>query len=178
MERGLVQVDVCPAKPEQLALPHPGREPDHVQRLEPITRDGLQEPPRLLRREGDELVRFLERRRDQAGEVARGEAPAVRVLERVIQDPVELEHGCRRPARLDPPRVELREVRRLKLGEPQPADVRVNGEPEKLPVPLVRARGDGRLDHLIRRPAPRGDPSLFAGAGGSRGASQASAAVR
>ncbi len=37
-------------------------------------------------------------------------------------------------------RVELREVRRLDLGEPESADVRVGVEPKELPVPLERSR--------------------------------------
>jgi hypothetical protein len=88
-----VEVDVGPAEPEQLAFPHPGRKPDHVQRLQPVPLDGLEEPPRLCRREGDELVVVLRRGCDQVGDVARSEASAVRVLERVVRDSVKLE-GC------------------------------------------------------------------------------------
>ncbi|HZD71955.1 MAG TPA: hypothetical protein VFA45_24480 [Actinomycetes bacterium] len=152
VQRALVEVDVGPAEAEQLALPHPGRQGDDVERLEPIALDGLQEPPRLLWREGDELVVGLDRGRHQVGDVARREALTMRVLERVMQDPVKLEDRGRGEPCLDPPRVEPCEVRWFELGEPQLADVRVGVEPEQLSVALVGARADGRLDHL--QPCP------------------------
>jgi len=97
-------------------------------------------------------VLALDRGRHQVGDVARGEALTVRVLERVMQDPVKLEDRGGGEPRLDPPRVEPCEVGWFELGEPQLADVRMGVELEELPVALVGARGDGRLDHL--QPGP------------------------
>jgi hypothetical protein len=65
-----------------------------------------------------------------------------------MQHPMELQDRGRREPCLDPPCIELGEMGRFELAEPQAPDIRVGVEPEELPVPLVRPGGDGWLDDL------------------------------
>lgn len=142
------EVHVRPSQPEQLTLAHPGGDRQDVERFEAVAIDRPKEGLRLVGREDMELEASSAWRRDGLGDVALHEAPPHRVAERMVEDPVELEHGTGRQPGLEPVRVELLEMERAQAREALPADGRQAVEPDQGLVALPGRGRHGPLDAL------------------------------
>jgi len=111
-----LEIDVLPPEPQELALAHPRRQRQHVERFEVVALRGRQECPRLLGRKRPEGMPAHARRVDERGDVADHVPPAHRMVEGAMEHGVDVMDRRRREAALEKRAVKTLHVARVELG--------------------------------------------------------------